>query len=221
MCTTCGAAVQRWQHFCHACAAPLPPPTTPRPDWVFSYHHCPRCQTVINVGQPVCGYCGQRLDPASLAALPPTAMAARPVNRGNRNLAIVLLVLSLVVCGGLWWIIRSAPSLPSVPSSAGSAASASPEYQMATINANGYVAPSDPTVARFRYLLQNMATQCENTPQRMADSAVEAQNILRDKYGKPIRLLDLTEAINKSVSAGPPTTHCPDIIAALVVLTGQ
>jgi hypothetical protein len=94
------------------------------------------------------------------------------------------------------------------------------EYQMAVINAGGYVSHDDVTVTRFAYLLDTLTSKTSNTRQQIADLTVNGQNVLRSKYGKDVKLLDLMEAANRSIAAGV-TAKYAEVMAVLVMLYGS
>ena len=64
------------------------------------------------------------------------------------------------------------------------------EYQLATINAAGYVSRDDITVARFRSLLDQLSTTYIENKQQIADMSVKAQQLLK-KEGVKESLLNI------------------------------
>lgn len=76
------------------------------------------------------------------------------------------------------------------------------EYKLAVIDAGGYVKEDDVTVIRFRYLLEELDKKTKNSKQEIANMTVKGQKILREKYGKEVKLLDLMEAANESIPPG-------------------
>ncbi|MCK4600400.1 hypothetical protein KAU37_11380 [Candidatus Bipolaricaulota bacterium] len=93
------------------------------------------------------------------------------------------------------------------------------EYQLALINVGRFVPEDDLSVARFRYLLRTIESKTFNTQQEIADMTVQGQKLLREEYGKEVKLLELMEAANDSI---PPDYRMKyaEVMAALVVLTG-
>ena len=91
------------------------------------------------------------------------------------------------------------------------------EYQLAVINAGGYVAQDDVTVARFRYLLKTISSKTVNSRQQISDMTVKGQQILRDEYGQRIKLLDLMEGANKAISSGQKLEYS-EVVSVLIIL---
>lgn len=94
--------------------------------------------------------------------------------------------------------------------------SLSPEQQLAIISKKEYLPASfveqeygdglpedDILVVRFRYLLQNLETHTIQSKQEIVHITATAQRILRNKYGRAVRVLDLVEQMNKMISSYP------------------
>lgn len=75
-------------------------------------------------------------------------------------------------------------------------------YQLAVINKGGYVAKSDVSVTRFRYLLNTLDGKTIETKQQISDMTVTCQELLRDKYGVKKGLLDIMETLNETIPSG-------------------
>lgn len=75
-------------------------------------------------------------------------------------------------------------------------ASESLEYQLATINAGGYVSRDHITVARFRSLLDQLSSTYIENKQQIADMSVKAQQLLK-KDGVEENLLKIMEGLNQ------------------------
>lgn len=101
-----------------------------------------------------------------------------------------------------------------------SSAEQSYEYKLAVINASGYVDPNDITVKRFRYLLDQIRSDTGYTDERISDMTVRGQEILREKYGKNVKLLDLMEACRNTLT-GSPKDKYENIVAITVMAIGQ
>lgn len=70
------------------------------------------------------------------------------------------------------------------------------EHQLATINAGGYVAKDDITVARFRSLLEQLSSTYVEDKQEIADASVTAKQLLK-KDGVAESLLNIMEGLNQ------------------------
>jgi hypothetical protein len=73
------------------------------------------------------------------------------------------------------------------------------EYQLATINAGGYVPQDHITVARFRSLLSQLSSAFVENRQQIADMSITAQQLLRQD-GIEESLLNIMEGMNKLLS---------------------
>ncbi len=71
------------------------------------------------------------------------------------------------------------------------------EYKLAVISKGGYVKENDITVKRFRYLLNSIQSITNDSDTDIGDMTVKTQQILRDKYGKKVNLLELMESARK------------------------
>lgn len=94
------------------------------------------------------------------------------------------------------------------------------EYQLAVINAGGFVADNDVSVNRFRYLLETLQKQTAYTQQQIADANVMAVNTLHNQYGKNIKLLDFMEGTLKPLQVKAKVDY-KEIVAAMIVLIGR
>jgi len=94
-----------------------------------------------------------------------------------------------------------------------------PEHMLAIINAGGYVSENDPTVARFRMLLNSLKGKCKNTPMEISDAAVVAQTQLK-KEGINENLLVIMTALDRSIPDDMPkdVLDIKEIAAGYVVL---
>ncbi|MBO1224554.1 MAG: hypothetical protein JYX80_08985 [Candidatus Scalindua sediminis] len=77
---------------------------------------------------------------------------------------------------------------------------------------------NDITVTRFRYLIESLDKKCINTKKDIADVVVQAQNTLREKYGKEVELLDLTEDINDYIPNEYSDMDCTEAAVAYIQL---
>ena len=98
-----------------------------------------------------------------------------------------------------------------------------PEYplarNMAIINANTYVKENDITVKRFTYLLNRISSKCKNSKEDISDILVRVQQVLRDKYGVNVKLLELTEAGNQALPDN--AQNSIDFAEVMVILMQQ
>ena len=90
------------------------------------------------------------------------------------------------------------------------------EEKMAIINAGRPVKEDDASIARFRFLLASLVKGTGVDRQKAADMIATGRDTLRTEYGKPVGLLDLTEAVYRA-QALLPGTPLAEIVAATVV----
>jgi hypothetical protein len=73
------------------------------------------------------------------------------------------------------------------------------EHQLAVIDAKGFVAEDDITVARFRSLLEQLSSTYDEDKQKIADMTVTARGLLR-KNGIDEKVLNIMEGMNQLFS---------------------
>ncbi len=94
------------------------------------------------------------------------------------------------------------------------------EERMAVINAGRAVRNDDLTVARFRFLLSALRSSSGESDAEIADKLSVARRLIREKFGKDVGLLDLTETAYQSRSALAKGNFA-QYVANLVVLIGS
>lgn len=96
-------------------------------------------------------------------------------------------------------------------------ASDPPEYQLAIINAGGYVPNDHITVARFRSLLNQLSSTYGENQQRIADMSAKSQDLLR-KEGIEESLLKIMEGLNQLFSGSTANQKYSDCLSAYITL---
>lgn len=94
------------------------------------------------------------------------------------------------------------------------------EYQLATINAGGYISKDHITVARFRSLLGQLSLTYIESKQQIADMSVKAQQILKNN-GIEENLLDIMEGLNQLFSRKIENQKYAEYVAAYVTLRSK
>lgn len=94
------------------------------------------------------------------------------------------------------------------------------EYQLATINAGGYVSKDHITVARFRSLLNQLSSTYVENKQQIADMSVKAQQILKED-GVEESLLNIMEGLNQLFSRKIENQKYAEYLAAYVTLRNK
>ena len=94
------------------------------------------------------------------------------------------------------------------------------EYQLAVINAGGFVEEDDETVQEFKRLLDKLEKKVVNSRQGIADIAVKAQEVLKDD-GYNIELIQVMRDLNTAIPEGLEDVKLEEIAAAYMVLIEQ
>ena len=68
---------------------------------------------------------------------------------------------------------------------------------LANIDNQGYTASGDISIKRFRFLIEVLHDQFDLSADRMGDMLIAGQQMLKEKYGRNISLMELTEATYK------------------------
>jgi hypothetical protein len=74
-------------------------------------------------------------------------------------------------------------------------------YKLCVIDGD-YEKEDSVKVRRYNYLLETLAQKCSCEEINIADISVENQKILREKYGKEVKILTLLEAANEDLEYG-------------------
>lgn len=91
------------------------------------------------------------------------------------------------------------------------------EYQLAVINAGGFVEEDDETVQEFKRLLDKLEKKVVNSKQDIADIAVKAQEVLKDD-GYNIELIQVMRDLNTAIPEELEDVKLEEIAAAYMVL---
>ncbi len=75
------------------------------------------------------------------------------------------------------------------------------EYQLACLNAGHCVSEDDPTIPRFRFLMDSISAKTTNSEQEIADISYRGVQALKNQYGKNMSLLQLMECMNTVIPA--------------------
>ncbi len=185
---------------------------------------CPKCNSLVQVA-PYCAYCRTKLttQPSSQSSLPGLWQQFTSGQKAAGGIAaLVILVIIIAIINGRNRQPTVTPTQrPDKPTSTRASDSDKPlEYKLAVINANGFVPENDITVTRFRFLLETLQKKTGYTQQQIADVAVQSQNLIRSKYGKQVKLLELMEEGNRIVSLNPNLKY-QEVMASIVVNYGQ
>ena len=74
-------------------------------------------------------------------------------------------------------------------------------YKLCVIDGD-YEKEDSVKVRRYNYLLESLARRCSCEEINIADMSVAAQKILREKYGKKVKIITLLEAANEDLAYG-------------------
>ena len=103
---------------------------------------------------------------------------------------------------------------------AGDSAENTPEYQLAIINAKGWVNKDDVTIIRFRFLLNSIQQQTGYPHRKIGDIVAMGRDQVRSHFGKEISLLGFMEEANRVMRSAPRGTKFEEVVALLVVSIG-
>lgn len=95
------------------------------------------------------------------------------------------------------------------------------EYKLASINHGSPVEEDDVTIIRFRYLLDSLEKKTANSKQQIGDMSVKAQEVLKEKYGKEVSLLELIEQTDKAIPSNSNKDVKFEEIISLVMIVLQ
>jgi hypothetical protein len=95
------------------------------------------------------------------------------------------------------------------------------EHKVAIINAGHLVPADDISVNRIRYLLGSLETSTGYSRDKIADQVVAARNLIREQFGKEVRILELLEAANKAEAVRTRTVKLEEYLALYATLAGR
>jgi hypothetical protein len=91
------------------------------------------------------------------------------------------------------------------------------EYQLAVVDAGGYVPDNDISVARFRSLLEQLSQAYGGSDQQIADQTVKAQELLKNR-GVKESLLNIMTGMNKLFPIAKHNQHYAEVLALYIGL---
>jgi hypothetical protein len=186
---------------------------------------CPKCSLPNSPSNRFCGGCG----------------AALPTKFFTPGVTALFIVLGLLAAGSLALAVvaglanpqsfnapeyrAAVPPPPPPPPPVATPAptpKSSMEVMLATIDEGAAAREDDLAVKRFRFLLENIGRKTRNTKDQIGDMTVNAQKLLRDKYGREKTLRQLMEDADRAMPEGSQVKwDYAEIITALVILEGQ
>ncbi len=92
-----------------------------------------------------------------------------------------------------------------------------PEYQLAVIDAGGFVPLDDPSIGTYAGLLDSLERKCSEERSLIGDQAVVATQLLADE-GIIVSILEALQGIDDSIPEESPVLTCAEIAAAWVTL---
>jgi len=96
------------------------------------------------------------------------------------------------------------------------------EYQLAVINAGGFVEEDSVTVAEFRQLLDSLLAKTKNTEIDIADTLVMTQKILREDHNIELSLLKITRDLDNSIPDEVTDIDLEDVaVLYIILITGE
>ena len=95
------------------------------------------------------------------------------------------------------------------------------EYKVAAIDAGGYIAKDDITITRARYLINSIQSATNISAEGIGNMAAKASDLIKEKYGKKVSILEILEAINASEEIHNRSMKLPDFLAMYIVIIGS
>lgn len=92
------------------------------------------------------------------------------------------------------------------------------EHKLRSIDAGTTVPATDPAIRGYRTALDALEAVCEEPRDALGDFAVRAQEVVRDRAGYEVTVLEIIEGIGNSVPKQAPVTRCSDYFAAWLAL---
>ena len=92
-----------------------------------------------------------------------------------------------------------------------------PEYQLAVIDAGGFVPLDDPSIGTYAALLDSLGAKCSEQRSLIGDVAVVAAQLLADA-GIIVSSLEALQGIDDSIPEESPVLTCAEVAAAWVTL---
>jgi hypothetical protein len=94
------------------------------------------------------------------------------------------------------------------------------EYILASLDKGHPLEEGDPSINRYRYLLDSLENKTTNTRQQIGDMTVTMKQSARNKFGKELTLLEIMEASNKVIPVGR-KMHYAEVSAMVMVTLAQ
>ena len=95
------------------------------------------------------------------------------------------------------------------------------ERQIAAIDAGGFIAKDDITVTRARYLLNSIQSATDTPARSIGNMAAKTSDLLMEKYGKKVTILEVLEAVNGSEQVHNKSINLSDFLALYIVSVGS
>ncbi len=96
-----------------------------------------------------------------------------------------------------------------------------PEYQLAVIDAGGFVPLDDPSIGTYAGLLDSLDVKCSEERSLIGDQAVRATQLLAEE-GIAVSALEALQGIDESIPEESPGFSCAEVAAAwITLLVGQ
>ena len=92
-----------------------------------------------------------------------------------------------------------------------------PEYQLAVIDAGGFVPLDDPSIGTYAGLLDSLDAKCSEERSLIGDQAVRATQLLAEE-GISITVLTGLQGMDASIPEESTTVDCAEIAAAWITL---
>ncbi len=92
-----------------------------------------------------------------------------------------------------------------------------PEYQLAVIDAGGFVPLDDPSIDTYAILLDSLGAKCSEERSLIGDQAVVAAQLLAEE-GIAVSALEALQGFDDSIPEESPVFSCSEVAAAWIAL---
>jgi hypothetical protein len=158
---------------------------------------CKTCKQKISKAAKVCPHCGEK-------------------NPGLKNMGPGCMVFFLAVVFIYYFIAFGLDG-----DGNNHVQTTTPEYRMAALDAGWKIEETDPSINRYRYLINTISRKTGEPKERISDITYNGQQELFNRYGKEITLLEIMEQANIALSGVNAKISYAEVVSALIVLTGE
>lgn len=172
------------------------------------YQKCPKCGGGIGIIKEICPHCQHEFTEDDLNLF---AKKQEKLKKG-----------CTIGCLGILFLIL-APALLVFFIEDESQAPLTLEHQLAIVNANQTVDETEPSIARFRYLLQQLESKTNLTQQQVGDMTLAAYELGREQHGiTRMTFLEFMEQVNIAISESEyANADYAEVVTMIAIIAGS